>query len=136
MKKLLTFSILALTLTGCASLPFMGPPAATAPVTPVFFQPQSTTLDAPGLSAIASAAKAANNAPTATVTVTGAADNSGAAAADLALSKARAETVANALAQDGVDASRITIHAIGSTSAPGDSNGAQAARRVLIEVAQ
>ncbi len=113
-------------------LPFGGPPPATSPDTPVFFQPFSTSLDAAAISAIASAAAAANQAPDAPVTVVGAADSIGSTDANKALSHQRAEVVAAQLEADGVPAARIHAYGIGEAGAPG--NEAQVNRRVLIRI--
>jgi len=132
MKKIIIVSVLASGLSACASLPFMGPPAAATPDTPVFFQPASSALDQPAQSAIESAAKEAAETPDAPVYVTGAADAVGPTAANDALSQARASAVAAALETDGVAASRIHIRGAGEVSAPTTTE--QSARRVLIRV--
>jgi OOP family OmpA-OmpF porin len=117
---------------GCAMIDMGTPPAATAPATPVFFQPYSSSLDQPALSTIASAAKAANEKPDEKVTVIGAADNTGASDSNKILSKARAQTVATQLVTDGVEQSRVHAYGIGETGAPADM--AQASRRAVIEI--
>jgi outer membrane protein OmpA-like peptidoglycan-associated protein len=131
MRKFLLLSAL-MAMGGCAMLPFGGPPAATAPTTPVFFQPLSTALDADALSAIASAAAAAAQQPDESVTVVGAADTAGGTDANKALSRARARAVAAQLAADGVAAGRIHAWGIGEAGHAG--NHAQANRRVLITI--
>jgi OOP family OmpA-OmpF porin len=132
MKKILIVSVLASGLSACANLPFMGPPPATTPDTPVFFLPNSARLDRPALSAVESAAKAAATAPGETVYVTGAADTVGSSADNAALAQARASAVANALEADGVDVSRVHIRSAGEVT--GLSATAQSARRVLIHI--
>jgi OOP family OmpA-OmpF porin len=117
---------------GCAYLPLGGPPASTAPATPVFFQPLSAQLDPDALSAIASAAAAANQAPDAPVTVTGAADKVGTSDANKLLSRQRAAAVAAQLESDGVASTRIHAYGIGEAGLPG--NEAQANRRALIRI--
>jgi outer membrane protein OmpA-like peptidoglycan-associated protein len=120
--------------SGCASLPFMGPRPASTPATPIFFQPASAALDQPALSSIESAAEAAQARPGAPVYVTGAADSIGPAAANQSLSQARAQAVAAALAADGVAATRIHTDWIGESAAPAPDSRTQAARRVLIRI--
>jgi outer membrane protein OmpA-like peptidoglycan-associated protein len=132
MKKIFIVSALACGLSGCASLPFMGPPAAETPDTPVFFQPNSATLDGPAQAAIGSAAKEAAERPDATVYVTGAADAVGSAASNDTLSRSRANAVATALEADGVAATRVHIRAAGEV--PAATATEQSARRVLIHV--
>jgi peptidoglycan-associated lipoprotein len=135
MKKLLMISVLC-GVSGCASLPFMQPPAVTSPATPIFFQPFSTALDQPALSTIASVARAANEQPDTRLIVTGAADSVGDSQANIDLSKTRAQVVTDALVSDGVAPERIHQRAIGVASAPGPAGSfAQSARRVLIQIA-
>ncbi len=133
MKKFLMISLLS-GVSACASLPFMGPRAASTPDTPVFFQPASAALDQPALTSIQSAAEAAQARPGAPVYVTGAADSIGPAAANQQLSQARAQAVASALASDGVASGRIHTDWIGESAAPAPDTHAQAARRVLIRI--
>ena len=134
MKKFLMISVLY-GLSGCASLPFMGPPASTAPATPVFFQTFSAALDQSAISTIASAAKTANQKPNARITVIGAADGVGSARANKYLSETRAQVVADALVADGVAAERIHIRGMGiAPSAVAAGTPAQSSRRVLIEI--
>lgn len=133
MRKILYISLL-LGVAGCSYLPpyLGGPQVATAPETPVFFQPFSAALDASALTAIAAAAAAAQQQPAADVTVTGAADTVGSTQANMVLSKARAQAVAGQLVADGVTMSRIHAYGIGETGRP--DNKAQANRRVLISI--
>jgi outer membrane protein OmpA-like peptidoglycan-associated protein len=119
-------------IAGCAYLPFGGPPPATSPETPVFFQPFSASLDPDAVSAVASAAAAAAQAPDAPVTVTGAADTVGSTEANKALSRERADAVAAQLEADGVASTRIHAYGIGEAGRPG--NQAQVNRRVLIRI--
>jgi outer membrane protein OmpA-like peptidoglycan-associated protein len=135
MKKFLMISALC-GLSACASVPFMNePPVPTTPATPVFFQPFSANLDQPALDTIAAAAKAANEEPGAQVTVIGAADGVGSAAANKYLSKTRAQVVADQLETDGVDPSRLRIRGEGTAPSPAPAAGAaQSARRALIQI--
>jgi outer membrane protein OmpA-like peptidoglycan-associated protein len=133
MRKFLFISLL-LAVSACAYLPpeLGGPQVATSPNTPVFFQPFSTALDGAALTSIAAAAAAAQQRPSADVSVIGAADSFGTTQTNVALSKARAEAVAGQLAADGVAPSRIHAYGIGETGRP--DNTAQANRRVLISI--
>jgi len=131
MRKLMMISVLY-GLVGCAALPGMGPPAASSPATPVFFQPFSAALDAPALSTISSAAQEAQAEPDARVVVTGAADPVGSAKANKYLSETRAQVVADALVADGVPRGRIKLRAAGAVQSPGGST--QAGRRALIQI--
>ena|SRR5271156_348391 len=72
----------------------------------VYFQERSAQLDAPTRSLSAEAAQRANAEPTAPVTVAGYTDSAGSPPADVSLSQERAEVVADALAADGISASR------------------------------
>ena len=80
---------------------------------------------------MANAATIANKYRRATVTVSGYADSSGSAASEIAMSKQRADTVANLLVQDGVAASRITRTAVGT---PPNSQPGVERRRVEIDL--
>jgi outer membrane protein OmpA-like peptidoglycan-associated protein len=131
MRRILCIGILA-GLGACAT-PQTGP---LPPAVPVFFQPWSAALDDNALSAIASAAQGAKAMPEADVSVTGAADSQGSAQANHYLSQTRAQVVADQLAADGVDPSRIRVHGAGIVSVSGvpDGSPAQFARRVVIQV--
>lgn len=130
MKKFLTISLLC-GLAGCVT----APSAPAGPATPVFFQSFSAALDESALTAIAAAAKAANQQPDARVTVTGAADSVGSVVANKYLSETRAQVVADALVSDGVSAGRIHMRAAGIVPAPGpNGTPAQSARRVLVQI--
>jgi len=134
MRKFIAISVLC-GLVGCAELPampFYGPPAASTPATPVFFQPFSAALDQPALATIASAAQEAKAKPDARVLVTGAADSVGSSKANKYLSETRAQVVADALVADGVARGRIHLRAAGEVSAPGSYT--QVARRALIQI--
>ena len=132
MKRLVAILTMA-GLCGCAAF---GPPASTAPATPVFFSPFSADLDDSALSAIQSAAKQAIAQPDAPVYVTGAADSVGSKRANKYLSETRAQVVADQLAADGVDESRILVKGVGMLTPKFVPTGTptQGARRVLIQV--
>jgi outer membrane protein OmpA-like peptidoglycan-associated protein len=111
--------------------------AGAAPAAyPVFFQPWSAAIDANAGSTISIAAKAAQANPQAPVTVTGSADTVGSPAANKDLALTRAQVVADALVNDGIATSRITVVSAGEVSSPGTAPGnfAQFSRRVLIQV--
>ncbi|HVE22662.1 MAG TPA: OmpA family protein [Acidocella sp.] len=103
---------------------------------PVFFQPWSAAISKTASETIAAAARAALADPSTSVIVTGAADTVGSALANKYMSEARAQVVSDALAADGVAASRIKVRASGATEAPGAAPGsyAQFSRRALIQV--
>jgi outer membrane protein OmpA-like peptidoglycan-associated protein len=105
-------------------------------VFPVFFQPWSAAISKAASQTIAAAARAALAEPATPVIVIGAADTVGSALANKYMSEARAQVVSDALAADGVAASRIEVRALGSTSAPGAAPGsyAQFSRRALIQI--
>ena len=134
MKKILMFSLLC-ALSGCNSASMMDADAVSAPATPIFFQPFSAALDESAMTTIATAAKAAEAQPNATVIVTGAADSVGSLLANKYLSETRAQVVADALAAYGVAPSRIQMRSAGIAPAPGPVGApAQSARRVLIQI--
>ena len=77
--------------------------------------------------------------PDATITVAGHTDNVGSEAANLALSRARAESVAKALTNADVAADRIRAEGYGSQKPVADNStaaGRSQNRRVTIEVAR
>ncbi len=125
----LSFAIFA---TLCAAAPAQIPASSY----PVFFQPWSAGLDGNASNTIKLAAKTAVANPSYPVVVTGSADTVGSEAANKDLALTRAQVVADALAADGVAASRIAIVSTGSITSPGASPGsfAQFSRRVLIQV--
>ncbi len=103
---------------------------------PVFFQPWSAAISKTALETIAMAARAALADPSKSVIVTGAAATVGSPLANKYMSEARAQVVSDALAADGVAASRIKVRAIGPTDAPGTAPGsyAQFSRRAQNQV--
>lgn len=133
MKRIFGMILLA-GLAGCAAN--AAPKGPLPPAVPVFFQPWSAALDNNALNAIAQAAQGAKAMPSADVLVTGAADSTGSAQANRYLSETRAQVVADQLAADGVEASRIKVQGVGVVPTAGVPNGspAQFARRVLIQV--
>ena len=97
----------------------------------VFFQERSAQLDAPAQGVIAQAAKRANNRPTSKVEVIGYTDSGGSPPANLALSRQRAQVVADGLVANGVAPIRLIRTGRGQTGAdPG-----VASRRVEIMIA-
>jgi len=83
--------------------------ATTEPARVVFFEADSARLDEAGLRVVRDAAAEARRNPQAPVRVLGFAGPTGGAAYNAALSRARAEHVADELAAAGVARSRITV---------------------------
>jgi len=102
--------------------------APSEPPYMVYFQERSTELDAPARRLIALAAKRASDQATAPVNVIGYTDSAGSQTADVKLAQQRAQTVADALAANGVAANRVVAEGRGQT---GDDPGI-ASRRVEI----
>ncbi|MBC7433676.1 MAG: OmpA family protein [Rubritepida sp.] len=96
----------ALALTGCVS-PSREPPAI------VFFEADSAALAGPGTEIVRRAATVAARHPGAVVRVLGFADTDGSRRFSQALSRARAEHVADLLRQAGVAGERIRVSARG-----------------------
>lgn len=96
----------------------------------VFFTEHSASIDQTAAGTIGQAAAAAKASPGAPVVVLGYTDSAGNASADVVLSQARAQGVADALKADGVEPSRISIQARGQTH----EDPGQASRRVEIEI--
>lgn len=130
MKKIVVIALLA-TLGGCASWDATPTPP---PSTPIFFKPQSVSLDQNALSTIALMAKAANAKPDKPVVIVGTSENKGDAAMSEALSEKRAQTVAAQLEADGVSKDRLRVYGAGAVDVPKGLNAAQGARRVLISI--
>ncbi len=97
----------------------------------VFFQEWSAAIDAPASSAITQAAQWAKDHPADAIRVTGYADPTGSAEANVYMSRTRAQVVADQLVTDGVDRSRIVIAAQGAT---GFTQTTQESRRVEIAI--
>ena len=97
----------------------------------VFFNDFSTSLGQTAMAIVSDAAETAKRFPTYPVKVSGYANRAGSAQADIDLSRARADAVANLLVQDGVNASRITRTAVGT---PPNSQPGVESRRVEIDI--
>jgi outer membrane protein OmpA-like peptidoglycan-associated protein len=97
----------------------------------VFFQEWSAAIDAPASSAITQAAQWAKDHPADAIRVTGYADPTGSAEANVYMSRTRAQVVADQLVTDGIDRSRIVIAAQGAT---GFTQTTQESRRVEIAI--
>ncbi|MBV9655512.1 MAG: OmpA family protein [Acetobacteraceae bacterium] len=82
---------------------------------PVFFQEWSAALDQPATNTVAAAANWAQEHPNAPVTVNGYADPEGSQKANIAMSRTRAQVVADQLQRDGVARDRIRMTAQGPT---------------------
>jgi len=116
-------------LAGCTLLAAPTPPAGEKFV--VFFTEWSAAIDDPAAAAIRAAADSAGRQPDATVVVTGFADPQGSAAANIELSRTRAQVVYDQLIRDGVAAGRIRRAAHGEVDF---ALSAQESRRVEIAV--
>lgn len=100
----------------------------------IFFKINSSKISATEAAKINSMIAFLKENPEAKVTVTGYADKgTGTAAYNLKISRFRAQSVADALRQGGIDASRITVDALGDTEQPFTENDKN---RVAIAVAQ
>ena len=75
---------------------------------PVFFNDFASELTPTGIGVVNNAAAVAKQYPRALVKVVGYVDQSGSSEQEMALSKARADTVSNLLIQAGIDPARIT----------------------------
>jgi outer membrane protein OmpA-like peptidoglycan-associated protein len=110
-------SVFCLGLAGialAACVPPPPPPVAAAQVYEVFFDLGATGLNERGRTTVENAAAAAGRRPvSAPVEVIGHADAIGGAQANAAISQARAQTVAAALAREGVARERIILRAAG-----------------------
>ena len=96
----------------------------------VFFTERSSALEPSAADVVARAASAARAQPSSPVVVLGWTDSDGSKQADIELSRARAQRVADALVADGVAAGRITRHGRGQT---GTDPGVES-RRVEIRI--
>ena len=110
MRRLLTMTAL-LALASCAMSTGPNAPAGYL----VFFTERSTVLEPAAVTVIANAAAAAKASPDRSVLVRGYTDSAGSKPDDVKLSQERANAVANALAADGVAASRISQQGRGQT---------------------
>lgn len=109
------------------------PAPADAPPAIVFFVEDSAALAAPALEVVRGAAANAARFPNAPVRVLGFADTAGSTRFNTALSRARAEHVADLLRQNGVAASRIRVTARGSVPF---EQAEQESRRVEIRLGE
>jgi outer membrane protein OmpA-like peptidoglycan-associated protein len=90
-----------------------------SPTLVVYFADWSGKLDHAALDVIAHAAKRAKKLPSPHIIVAGYADDSGSDAAALALTKLRAQRVADLLEGHGIPAGEITMKAEGAQKIPG-----------------
>ena len=130
MRRRLAFAVLpVLALAACQA-----PEPAPAPVTVVFFTADSAALDPDAQAIVAQAAGLARERAGAPVRVRGfAAPDTGTAAFNKALASARAQRVADHLAEAGVERGRIRIESRGAV--PFDSFPTES-RRVEIVIGQ
>ena len=122
--RLPTLALLA-ALAACARTPVDAPPKSV-----VFFTPFSADLDSGAKAAIDEFAHDAQTNPTRSVLVEGYADRVGTPASNRTLSELRAQVVADALAQRGIDRRRITLRPRGPT----DTEPGLESRRVELEL--
>lgn len=128
MRRVALVALPLLALAACQQPAAPGP----APVTVVFFNEDSAALDPAARGVVAQAASLAKERPGAPVRVRGfAAPDSGTVAFNRALSAARAQHVADHLAEAGVDRGRIRIEPRGPV--PFESYPTEA-RRVEIAI--
>jgi outer membrane protein OmpA-like peptidoglycan-associated protein len=113
-----------LLLTACAIFAPSGPPYM------VYFTERSARLDSKGQDVVALVARRASETPAAQVKVIGYTDSAGSPAADVLLSRQRAQAVSDALAADGVATTRIVRVGAGQTN----EDPGIASRRVEITV--
>jgi outer membrane protein OmpA-like peptidoglycan-associated protein len=106
------------------------PAGPSGPPYIVFFPERSAQLDDQARDLIAQVAARAKDEPAAPVEVIGYTDSAGSPAADVLLSQQRAQTVADALAADGVAPNRLVRKGRGQT---GEDPGL-ASRRVEITI--
>jgi outer membrane protein OmpA-like peptidoglycan-associated protein len=95
----------------------------------IFFQQWSAAFDDSALHVIDQAAAWAKSHPDTPITIAGAADLTGSKQANILLSELRAQVVADQLAEDGADRSRIKQEGLGSVDYALSS---QESRRVVI----
>lgn len=107
MRRLLVTTIAALPLLAACGL--LQGDLADQPTRVVFFTEDSSALDESARGVVTNAAALAKDNPTAPVVVLGFADPDGGRAYNRALSEARAQAVAEALRQDGVEQQRIVV---------------------------
>lgn len=116
---------LLLAIAACTRPAIDAPPKSV-----VFFTRVSADLDSGAQAAIDEFARDAQAHPTLPVLVEGYADRNGSQAANRTLSELRAQVVADALAQRGVDRRRITLRPRGPT----DTEPGLESRRVELEL--
>lgn len=130
MRKLFFVGTL-LALSGCAA--FEGVPTPP-PSTPIFFKPESASLDQGALASIEAVATAASSRPDAPIFVVGTSESKGNTALSNALSEKRAQAVAAQLEADGIARERLRVYGAGAVDMPKGLNISQGARRVLISI--
>lgn len=102
----------------------------------VFFESRSTTLDSDALEVVDEIAASAKSTRPETILIRGYADRRGSAGDNAQLSDERAQTVARALLDRGIEASRVRTQAFGETSTDGDPLLQAADRRVEVLLRQ
>ncbi len=107
------------------------PALAQPPVLVVFFPDWSGAIDNAATRVIGQAADIAKQSPGSTITVTGYADNTGSAAANVYLTQLRAQRVIDGLIADGVPSQSLKLVAAGKQAETGI-----ASRRVEIAISK
>ena len=102
----------------------------------VFFESRSMTLDADALEVVDEIAAGARSTRPDTILIRGYADRRGSAGDNAELSDERAQTVARALLERGIDSKRIRTQAFGEASIDGDPLLHAADRRVEVLLRQ
>jgi outer membrane protein OmpA-like peptidoglycan-associated protein len=134
MRRRLALAALPLLALAACQAPDSAPQAAPAPVTVVFFNADSAALDENAQAIVAQAAGMAKQRAGQPVRVRGfAAPDTGTAAFNKALANARAQHVADHLAENGIPRSRIRIESRGAV--PFESFPTEA-RRVEIVIGE
>ena len=113
------------------ALSLLAAPAWAQPAHIVFFADWSGAIDVAAQNVIGQAATEAKQSPDKDITVTGYADSSGSAQANIYLTQLRAQRVIDAMIADGVPASRLNMVAAGRQAQAG-----VASRRVEIAIGQ
>jgi outer membrane protein OmpA-like peptidoglycan-associated protein len=127
--------ILALGLSGCAAMPkgrdriVKATPHCADQTVQIYFEPESAEVTKEGRAVLAAAAAQARPCKVASVDVLGLADAVGAPAANLELSKRRAQSVTAALSAVGLPVADFKVSAAGQAGATTAAGQAQPLRR-------
>ena len=128
-------AVLAVALSGCSTMEktreaiVRGPQLCTDQTAQIYFDADSADLTREGRAVIAAAANSAKGCKVERVDVMGLADATGAPAANLELSKRRAQSVTAALAAAGLPAAEFHVAAAGQAGAVTAEGAASPVRR-------